>query len=125
MYVDHRDAASFLDKCEGHLLQAEAENALVLGIARSIHDDTSKFASPGSPAPRFGHVEIDGSICTTVLQTPPFQLLTTRGEPENMAALADGVLGHGWDGPGVQGEAASVRFFGEACPNNTIIKIEE
>ena len=72
------DAAAFLHRAEVWLRQAEAENNLLLGIARALTSGDHPYRDPIYLAT----VEDDGKVCGCAFRTPPYKFALTRMPPE-------------------------------------------
>ncbi len=64
----------FWDKTQAYLLQYEAENNVLLGIAQTLRNNPDRYPDP----PYLAMVEIDGEIVATALRTPPHKLLLSK-----------------------------------------------
>ena len=105
--VRHPDAAAFLHRAEVWLRQAEAENNLMLGIARALISGDHPYRDPIYLAT----VEDDGKVCGCAFRTPPYKFALTRMPPAAIDALVDSVASlypsiHAVGGP----EPAATRF---------------
>ncbi|HEX6307424.1 MAG TPA: GNAT family N-acetyltransferase [Longimicrobiales bacterium] len=100
--VRHGDADSFLRRASSWLLQTEAENNLVLGIAQRAHAHPELYVAT---------VEQDGAVVGCALRTPPRKLLLTRMPPSAVDALAFDVAACFDDLPAVHGPPVAAREF--------------
>jgi uncharacterized protein len=64
----------FLDRTQAYLLQHQAENNLLLGIAHTLRNNPAHYPNP----PYLAMVEIDGEIVATAIRTPPQKLLLSK-----------------------------------------------
>ena len=99
--VVHETTQAFLDRATPWLLQAEAEHALILGIAGR--------GDPDRPA-LFITVEGDG-VVGAAIRTPPYKLLLTRIPAEALPLVADAAEAFG-DLPAVLGPPETATAFG-------------
>lgn len=83
----HDHATSFLARAEAWLLQSEAENNLILGLARRL----TETIDPYEPPIYMATVEEGTEVVGCALRTPPFKLLLTRMPVEAAPALVDDV----------------------------------
>jgi predicted GNAT family acetyltransferase len=79
--VRHSGAATFLEKVEGFLLQAEDRHNLILGLAYGL-------AERDGGGVYFATVEGDGDVVGCALRTPPHKLLVTELPVASADALA-------------------------------------
>jgi len=80
-------AAAFLERAEPWLLEQEAENNLVLGIARQLSGGDHPYRAPIYLAT----VEDHGAVCGCAYRTPPYKLGITQVPAAAMALLVDDV----------------------------------
>jgi hypothetical protein len=81
------DAASFLDEAGPLLLEDEARNNLILGIAGTAAASPDRY-----PEKRFWVATDDGEPVAAALRTPPFNLVLARPRDEAaLEALAAGI----------------------------------
>jgi uncharacterized protein len=78
---------AFLARAEPWLLLAEAENNLILGLARQIALYTTAYGGK----PYLATVEKDGAVSGCAFRTPPWKLIMTRMPDESVAALVTDV----------------------------------
>jgi predicted GNAT family acetyltransferase len=83
--VRHSGAEAFLLRAGPWLLRAEAENNLILGIARAIAANSHASAH----APYLATIERGGEIVACALRAPPHKLLVTRCTEEALALLIE------------------------------------
>lgn len=83
----HPDGEAFLAAAEPWLLEAEEENNLLLGLARSLTHSTEGYGSPAYLAT----VEAGGSVVGCAFRTPPFKLGLTRMPHAAVTPLAEDV----------------------------------
>ena len=112
--IRHPSASSFLDSAQGFLVSREAENVLLLGIAWALaQDDSTGAASSAISSAHLFTVESASTVIMAALQTPPYQLVVSRGAEPAVDALVDGLSGEGLPLPGVNGPAETARAFAE------------
>ena len=105
----HSDVDAFLAAAEGWLLEAEAENNLLLGIALSW-----RGRAQADPAPYWATV-LDGSrIVGCACRTPPHQLVVSRLPAAAGAALVENVGAVYPSLNGVNGPTADAEAFARA-----------
>lgn len=80
---------SFLPRAESLLLQAEAENNLILGIAGSWHDCSSDLTD----RPYLAAVEQRGTVVACALKTPPCNVVITRAKDNRVHRSKRGCVG--------------------------------
>ncbi len=101
------DVDSFLERAEGWLRQAEAENNLILGVAHQVRRGDHPFEEPIYLAA----VVENESIVTCAFRTPPFKLGLTRAPESAIPRLVRDVREVYGSLPGVLGpEPAAVQF---------------
>jgi hypothetical protein len=104
------DPGAFLEVTAQLLLEDEARNNLILGIAGTLDQHPSVYRNL-----RLWLVEDDGSqVVGAALQTPPHNLVL--GRPRNddaLVALADALSAQGAELPGVTGAVPEVDAFAE------------
>jgi hypothetical protein len=83
----HADAAAFLSRAEAWLLGAEAENNLILGIARRLVQAPASFDAQVYLA----SVEDAGQVVGCAFRTPPFKLGLTEMPPAALPLLVEDV----------------------------------
>jgi uncharacterized protein len=71
----------FWDKTQTYLLQHEAENNMLLGIAHTLRNNPARYPDP----PYLAMVESDGKVVATAIRTPPHKLLLSKAS--DLAAL--------------------------------------
>jgi len=104
-------AGQFLDAVEATLLVHEAENALMLGIARRL---CGGYAYGPEPA-FFCCVEKDGAVVAMATRTPPHNLLVReeRGSEGALELVADHLQAVSSPLPGVHGMRTCAQRFAE------------
>ncbi len=108
--VRHPDAAAFLRRAGRWLLEAEAENNLILGIA----DRLAMGTAPGYGGPVYLATLEDGEgVVGCAFRTPPFPLGLTRMPDEAVPVLAADVSAVYRDLPGVVGPEGPARRLAE------------
>ena len=103
--VVHATARAFRERAEPWLLRAEAEHALVLGIAARLCDGDH-------PAPFLATVETAGGVAGVALRTPPHKLLLTQMPAAAAPPLADAVAERFARLPAVLGPPEAAWAFG-------------
>jgi hypothetical protein len=102
----HSDADAFLAAAESWLLEAEAENNLLLGIALSWRDRTLV-----EPRPYWASVHDASGVVGCAARTPPHPAVLTR-VPERAVALLVEDVGAAYSSlPGVNGPTAVAEGF--------------
>jgi len=100
------------------LLEDEARNNLIFGIATTLRDRPRHY-----PEFRLWLVEDGSEVVAAALQTPPFNLVLGRpADDAGATALADAIAGEGIDLPGVVGATPEADLFTDAwetCGNST------
>jgi GNAT superfamily N-acetyltransferase len=104
------DPTEFLAAATPLLLEDEARNNLILGIAGTLRDRPGYYSDF-----RLWLVEDDSEVVGAALQTPPFNLVLAKPADDAAAtALADAVAGEGINLPGVVGATPEVTLFADA-----------
>jgi len=104
------DPAEFLHDATALLLEDEARNNLILGIAGTLDSHQSVY-----PEFRLWLVEDGGRVAGAALQTPPYNL--ALGQPRNdlaLVTLADALSAQRVELPGVTAALPEVDVFSEA-----------
>ena len=104
--VKYDSARTFLARASGWLLKAEADNNLILSIAR--RSDASDEADDDS---LFATIESEGYIVGCLFRTPPYKLGLTRGPLKAIPVLAEAVGEQYETLPGVLGPREEARYF--------------
>ena len=108
--IRHDGARAFLQRAEPWLLEREAENNLVLGLADSLSRSTRDYESPLY----FATVERDGEVRGCAFRTPPYKLGLTR-LPVEAAPLVASSVAEVYDSlPAVLGPPDVARRVGDA-----------
>jgi predicted GNAT family acetyltransferase len=103
-------AREFLDEAEPFLLRAEAENSLILGIARELVSDSSGLAV----TPYFAAVRDEDGICVAAFRTLRTKLGITRARRNDaLAVLASDVQAVAPALLGVLGPEPSAKLFAD------------
>jgi ribosomal protein S18 acetylase RimI-like enzyme len=106
----HADAAELLAACGPWLLQSEAENNLILGIAQQ-HCGTDANTSDGGQY--WASVRHDGATVGCAFRTPPHPISLTQMPSDGISALIHDVAEVYDTLPGVGGPAEPARSFAE------------
>lgn len=104
--IRHATPDAFLTRAEAWLLEHEAENNLILGIAAQLR------SAPASDA-YLATLEHDGLVTGCAFRTPPFKLGVTRMPTGAIAALVDDVTRRFKDIPGVLGAETAAGLVAE------------
>jgi GNAT superfamily N-acetyltransferase len=102
----HPDAAAFLATAESWLLEAEAENNLLLGIALSSRGRRAK-----EPPPYWASVHDSNGVVGCACRTPPYPLVLSRLPPGAVAPLTEDVHRMYSSLSGVHGLTADAEAF--------------
>jgi predicted GNAT family acetyltransferase len=105
----HADAGSFLDAAGPWLMAHEAENNLVLGVARSLAQGEDWYEPPLYLAT----VEVDGRVTGAAFRTPPHKFVLTRMPIEAVPALAEDAAAVYGSLPTVLGPVDVATTFGD------------
>jgi uncharacterized protein len=108
--IRHPDAAGFLLRAGGWLLQREAEHNLVLGVAQRLRSGLHDQASPVY----FATVEECGAVAGCAFRTPPHKLALTRMPLRAAPLLAGDVSCLYEELPAVMGPEPEAAAFAEA-----------
>lgn len=81
----HADAAAFLARAEGWLMQREAEHNLLIGLAHRLRKSTTGYEQPIYLAT----VEDNGAVVGCAFRTPPYKLGLTRMPMDAMPHLIE------------------------------------
>jgi GNAT superfamily N-acetyltransferase len=112
------DPTEYLAAATPLLLEDEARNNLILGIAGVLRDRPGYY-----PEFRLWLVEDGTEIVGAALQTPPFNLVLAQPRDDAVAtALADAIAEEAIELPGVVGAPPEVEHFAdawEACSDST------
>jgi GNAT superfamily N-acetyltransferase len=106
--VRHATGDSFLARAEPWLLLAEAENNLVLGLARQV----ALYTAAHGGIPYLATVERDGEVIGCAFRTPPWKLILTRMPLDALPALAADVADQYDQLPAALAPVAVAREFG-------------
>ena len=96
------DPQAFREVVWPFLLEREAENNLMLGVAGRIAAGAS-YATDPADRPLMFAVEEDGRVVGAALQTPPHNLILSPMAPDTASALAAYLYEQGAMLPGVLG----------------------
>ena len=108
--VRHAGPSAFLGRAESWLLEREAENNLVLGLASSLARGGGGYSSPLY----FATVERDGRVAGCAFRTPPYKLGLTRMPPGAAPLLARDVADVYESLPAALGPMDEARAFADA-----------
>lgn len=117
----HDDARSFLERSEAWLLQHEAENNLILGLARSLVDSIE----PYRPPLYWATVEEGEEVVGSAFRTPPFKLGLTRMPSDALPALAADAADLYDAIPGILGPQSEARAVAEEWARLKSVGIRE
>jgi uncharacterized protein len=107
--VRHADVNAFADRSTPWLMQAEAENNLLLSIIEQLKVNSQHFG-----APYLATIEADDHVTGCAFRTPPFKLGLTRMPHGAVALLVNDVATVFDELPAVMGPAVQARAFAEA-----------
>jgi uncharacterized protein len=113
--VQHKTAGEFLGGAEEWLERAEAENNLILGIAKRFETNEGRV----NVHPYLLTVEDSGILLGAALMTPPRRLIISRMPDPALAALTDYFLKESITVPGVVGPTSTSRLFAAHWKNRT------
>lgn len=101
------DPGAFLERAGPVLLEDEARNNLILGVAGTLRDHPLAYSE------RRLWIVLDGArVVAAALQTPPFNLILGRPDDETaLPALADALHDDGAELPGVTAAVPEVDAF--------------
>jgi predicted GNAT family acetyltransferase len=103
------DPSEFLALATPLLLEDEARNNLILGLAGTLRDRPGYY-----PEFRLWVVEDGSEVVAAALQTPPFNLVLAQpADAAAATALADAVASEGIELPGVVGATPEVDLFAD------------
>jgi len=109
------DIHAFNRATEAFLLEREAQNNLLLGISV----DLARSTLYADIEPYLATVSDDGGVMAAALWTPPHNLVLTRAPSEAIELIADDLLAHYPDLPGVLAPSDTSRAFSEAWRQRT------
>ncbi len=116
----HSTGESFLQRAESFLLQAEAENNLILGIAGSWRD----YSSDLTDRPYLAAVEQRGAVVACALRTPPRNVVITRAKDDALEALASDLRKVYGELPGVLGPNATAKTFSQIWAHHAAASVQ-
>jgi uncharacterized protein len=102
----YESAESFLERAAPLLMLAEAENNLIIGVARGIAANP-----PAANNPYLATVAQDEALVACAAYLAPFKLIVTRAGRDAMSALAADAFAAVPDAAGVTGPARSASDF--------------
>ena len=108
------DPGTFLEAVVPLLLEDEARNNLILGIAGTLRDYPSTYSEY-----RLWLVEDGDRLAGAALQTPPFNLVVALPGASEAPVLADALHAEGVQLPGVTGAVPEVDTFSRAWEDRT------
>jgi uncharacterized protein len=103
----HRTRASFSEAAESFLLEAEAENGLMLGLLGALRAEVEV----GGPVPVLATVAVEGQTVACALRTPPHRVVITRGPDRALEVLAREFAATDSDPAGVLGPREATLTF--------------
>ncbi|NQU10443.1 GNAT family N-acetyltransferase [bacterium] len=109
--IEHTGAKEFQGRVWSLLLEREAENNLMIGVAGQLATSDEPAALGTDGAPRFWTVVDDGGVVAAAMVTPPYRLILTRMTAETGAFLATGLRRGGLTVPGVLGPKETAEPF--------------
>ncbi len=83
--IQYEQASEFLEKCGDLLMQHEAENNLIIGLANRLKHNPSAYSS----TPFFSTVEEENKIILAALMTPPHNILLSNFTNDAIDALQE------------------------------------
>lgn len=107
--IRHISASEFLDQSEAWLSQAEAENNLVLGVARQYQEDRSH----SGPQRYWATIHRANRVVGCAFRTPPLRLAITRMPLDAIPLLAENAGDVSGSLPGVGGPIEEAKRFAE------------
>jgi uncharacterized protein len=108
-------ARDFLKRAREWLERAEAENNLILGIAKRFETNEGRV----NVHPYLLTVEDSGILLGAALMTPPRRLIISRMPDPALVALTDYFLKESITAPGVVGPTSTSRLFAAHWKNQT------
>jgi uncharacterized protein len=111
------DPGAFLETAEPLLIEDEARNNLILGIARTLRDYPSTYSEY-----RLWLVENGDRIAGAALQTPPFNLVVALPSAPAAPVLAGALHAERVELPGVTGAMPEVDTFSRAWEDRTGVR---
>lgn len=117
--VEFEDAISFLATVEDFLLENEAENCLMVGIARSL------ATRPSDQKPLLAAVLDDEVPIAACIRTPPFDVVLSFGiAPEAVGLIVDRLSESSPELPGVLGDKGPADAFAAAWAEKHGVKAD-
>lgn len=107
-------AGEFLKKASAFLLEREAENGMVLGLAERLASHGRIAGVQQAEAPVLSVVEEEGKVLLAGLRTPPHKLIVSHGSMLGVAVLADWLARQRAGLPGVFGPVETAEAFATA-----------
>jgi uncharacterized protein len=113
--IRHKTARDFLKRARVWLERAEAENNLILGIAKRFETNEGQV----NVHPYLLTIEDSGILLGAALMTPPRRLIISRMPDPALVALTDYFLKESITAPGVVGPTSTSRLFAAHWKNQT------
>ncbi len=117
---EHKSAKNFLRTAGSHLYKNEAANGLVLGICETLAHARHHYQQP----PLLIRIAKEGETRTVAVQTPPHNLILTKGNKTDFVALAQYLFIKNRFVPGVIGPPKEVAAFLDHWKTMTPVKIK-
>ena len=118
--LHHSTGESFLQRVESFLLQAEAENNLILGIAGSWPD----YSNDLTDRPYLVAVEQQGMVVACALRTPPRNVMITRAKDDALETLASDLRKVYGELPGVFAPDATAETFSQVWASHSGAEVQ-
>lgn len=103
----HPTRVSFSEAAESFLLEAEAENGLMLGLLGALPEEVEV----GGPVPVLATVAVAGQTVACAVRTPPHRVVVTRGPAKALEVLAREFAQTDSDAAGVLGPRDATLTF--------------
>jgi len=107
-------AATFCERVVPALLEREAENSLLIGIAHRVATSSESTADV-----LFLSIEEEGAVVGATVWGPPHEVVITRMPPGAIALVADYCVASGWPVAGATGPDAIGLQLAEALADRT------
>jgi hypothetical protein len=102
-------ADAFLARAQADLERDEAANNLIIGIAVRLKEFPDRIKAQ----PYLATVEEGGGLLAAGVMTPPHRVVlhAERDDPEPLRLIAQDLIAHGWEVPGVNGPSKTSEAF--------------